>query len=304
MDLIDYATHDKYLVPTLNWAASITTDAMSAMQQMMNKGPEAIIKHLDTIMPDLEKSLMDDMASQLFLDGNATGNEKKWSGIETFLAERTTPAAGDTIAEPGDTYAGLNTNLADQGGTWSAVGTANNATLANDWPDGTGDYEYDYYAPKLVNWSSTGWGTGLTTWQANAEYALRQTLSWCQVSGGEDGKLDLFLTNSKMFTQYKNAQAARQQINVQPTTSPLWALGFRDVMNLDGVDITSDYNVPANKCYGLNFDSMRMYSLNPQLFWSHEPEYDPRTLGTLFVLGAFGQFSFMPKSFALLENYA
>lgn len=303
MDQVTYATHDKYVVPTLGWAASLTTDAMSMMQQMMNKGPQAIIKHLDTIMPDLEKSLVDDAASQLFIDGNATGNEKKFSGLNTFLTA-TTPGAADTIATPNDSYGGFNTNLGDQGGTWSADGTANNSTLANDWPDGTGDYEYDYYAPKLVNWSSTGWGTGLTTFRANAEYALRSAISWCTVSGGKDGSIDLFLTTSKLFTDYKNSQAARQQINVQPTTSPLWALGFRDIMNLDGVDITSDYNVPVNCVYGLNFDYMRMDNLHSQMFWSHEPEYDPHTLATLFVMGMFGQYRFKPKAFCLLKNYA
>jgi hypothetical protein len=304
MQQVTYATHDKYVVPTLNWAASLVTDAMSMMQQMMNKGPQAIINPLAPIMPDLEKSLQDDAASQLFLDGNATGNEKKWSGLETFLNERTTPAAGDKIAEPGDTYGGLNTNLGDQGGTWSTAGDDNNATLANDWPDGQGSYEYDYYSPKLVNWSSTGWGTSLTTWRANAEYALRQAATWATVSGGKDGSVDLFLMTPKMFVDYKNAQAARQTIQVQPTSSPLWALGFRDIMNLDGVDLTSDYNVPANTCYGLNFDYMRMDNLHSQMFWSHEPEYDPHTLATLFVMGMFGQFRFKPKAFVKLENYA
>lgn len=307
MEGVDYAVHEKFLVPALDWRARLATDAMSIMQKMMNKGAEAIVNHYATIMPDLEKSLTDGLSADLFIDGNAAANLKLPCGLETMFGTRTTPAAGDRIAEPGDTYADFATNLGDKGGTWTSdLGTGNypNATLANDWPDGQGDYEYDYYSPKLVNWSSTGWDTGSTSWQDNAEYALSQTATWCVTSGGKDGALDMFLTTPRMLNQFKNSQRARQTINVQPTTSPLWALGFRDVMNLDGIDITSDYDVPANTCYGLNFDEMRMDSLNPQLFWNHAPTWDPRTLSDLFVIGFFGQFRFRPKHMAKLKNYA
>lgn len=304
MEPVDYAVHEKYVVPALDWRARLATDAMSLMQQLMNKGPEAIINHYAGIMPDLEKTLTDGMGADLFRDGNLAANLKLPAGLETFFATRTTPGAADTIAEPGDTYADLATNLGDKGGTWSADGTANNATLANDWPDGQGDYEYDYFAPKIVNWSSTGWGTGETTFQANWEYALGQALTWCVTTGGQDGKIDTMLTTPKLLQAAKNSQRARQTINVQPTTSPLWALGFRDILNLDGCDLTSDYDVPANTVYGLNYDDMRIDSLHSQMFWSHKPEYDPRTLSDLFVIGFFGNFRFRPKGFFKAKNLA
>lgn len=307
MSEVSYVVRDKYAVASNGWRAFIATEAMTAMQKMINKGPNAIIKHFEGIMPDLEKALSDEISRQFFSDGDASGDDEIWQGVKTFLTFDT-PAASDRIATPNGSYGGLDTDLGTKGGTWTSdLGSGNypNATLAKDWPYGQGDYEYDYNSPKGVNWSSTAWGTGGTTWRDNGEYAMREAITWCGVSGGADGEIDMFLSTAKMHNEYKNAQSAKQQINVQPTTSPLWAMGFRDVMNIDGKDYTHDYDVPANECHGLNLDEVEVRSLNEQLFWTQKPWYDARTLSDLFLMGAFGNFRFRkPKGFCLLKNFA
>lgn len=311
MQTVDYAPHERFFVPALDWRARLATDALSVMQQMLNSGPEAIVDLVSVIVPDLVDSLMDGLSSDLFRDGNAAANLKLPAGLESFFGAANS-AAGNKISTPNDTYADHNTNLGDKGGTWSAdLSSFPNATLARDYPDGQGDYEYDCYSPMLVNWSSTAWGTGLTTFRANAEYALGQALTWNQSKGGKDGTTDLMLTTATLFNEYKNAQRARQQINVQPTSSPLWKLGFKDIMNQDGVDITSDYDVPANTLYGLNFKHMRMDVLKhvgggttKQLFWTMKPWWDARSLMDLFAIGFFGNFRFRPKHQWKAKNFA
>lgn len=307
MKSLNYAVHDKVEKAELGYRAFVTTEAISAMQKMQNKGAQAIVRLVDEIVPDMTKRLTDEISEQFFGDGDASGDDELWQGLEIMLAERATPAVTDQIAEPGDTYATLATNLGTKGGTWTSAGGAGtfpNATLANDFPYGQGEYEYDYYSPLLVNWSSTDW-TGLTTFRANGLYVLRETITWQENRGGEDCRPGLILMTPRMFSDYKNSQDPRQQITVSATDSPLWKLGFRNVMNLDGVEITHDYDVPANTFYGLNFDQIQCRSMNEQLFWAPNLPMDPTRLADLFAMGAFGNFRFRnPKAFCKGKNYA
>jgi hypothetical protein len=140
------------------------------------------------------------------------------------LTERTAPGAADRIAEPSVTYAGLSTALANQGGTWTAnLTTSPNATLANDWPDGTGDSEYDYFAPKLINWSSTGWGTGATDLRDNCWRVIGQAITWLTIQGGDDGMPEICVLASNLFQSYKNHEEAIRRINIPHKTANDWA---------------------------------------------------------------------------------
>lgn len=304
--LIDFGNHDAFRQATLDWRGYVATDSMTMKQREMNKGQEALINLFQTKQKRLMKSIDNKFAGECYKDGNAAGRENSIHGLESFLAERTAPAAGDRIAEPGDTYGGLATNLADQGGSWSSNGSSYpNATLAKDWPDGQGDSEYDYYAPKLVNWSSTGWGTGSTTFEDNCWRVIGQTITWLTIPGGDDGMPELCLLAPNLFQSYKNHEEAIRRINVPHKKSN--DLGFAgNVLNQDGCAISADFDVPYNTGYMLNTSNVEIASLMPELFWMQGPDRDPRTAWSyLWGCGFYGNMrTDSPKFYAKLKNFA
>lgn len=303
--VIDFSNHDAFRQLVSPWGGYVLTDSMTMKQREMNKGDEALINLFKTKQSRLRKKADNGLASEIYKDGGASGRENTIYGLETCLAERTTPGAADRVAEPGDTYCGLNTNLADQGGSWSAnLSTSPNATLANDWPDGQGDSEYDYLAPKLVNWSSTGWGTGSTTFEDNCWRVIGQTITWLTTTGGEDGMPDICVLAPNLFQSYKNHEEATRRINVPHKVAN--DLGFSgNVLNQDGCAISADYDCPANTGYMVNLSTVEIASLMPELFWMEGPDRDPRTAWSyLWGMGFYGNARLQPKHLAKLKNYA
>jgi hypothetical protein len=289
----------------VDWRGYIATDTMTKKQQAMNKGDEALVKVFQNKQNKLMKSIRNKFAGELFKDGNATGRENAIHGQETFMGAGTVQA-GDRVAQPSDVYdiTSKSTAVGTYGGSWSSnLTTQPNSTIATDWPDGQGDSEYDFLSPKLINTSSTAWGTGSTTWEANAWRAISQGITWLTTTGGEDGRPSLCLLSTDLFQGYKNAQEVKTRINVPHKESQ--DLGFGNVLNEDGCAIQADFDVPAKTGYIMNLNNMELRSLFPELFWIEGPDKDPRTMWSyLWGTGFYGNVVFEPKHFAKLYPYA
>lgn len=299
---ITYERHDRLRQFTLDWRGYIATDLMTEKERLMNKGDVAIVNRYAEIIPALTRQITDRFAAEMYVDGSATGNGNRIHGFESALGAGTV-LVGDRVAQPSDTYAGRSTALAAEGGTWSAtLSTYPNSTIATDWPDGSGDPEYDYNAPKLVNWSSTAWGTGATTFEDNCERVLRQATIWSTRTGGKSGRPTLYLLASELFYAYQNHQEAKQRIWVPHKEAQ--DLGFGDVLNQDGVMIQHDFDVPARTGYGLNVHQMSLASLAEQLFSTKGPTEDMKQMAFLFAVGFFGNMSLNVKFMNKLYNYA
>lgn len=303
--MIDFSNHQAFQQAVLPVSGYQVSDSITMKQKAMNSGEEALINLFKTKQGRIMKKLQNGLASEIYKAGGTSGHENAIYGLETCLTERTTPAAGDRIAEPSVTYAGLSTALANQGGTWSAnLTTSPNATLANDWPDGQGDVEYDYFSPKLVNWSSTGWGTGSTTFEDNCWRVIGQTITWLTIQGGDDGMPEICVLAPNLFQAYKNHEEAIRRISVPAKTAN--DLGFSgNVLNQDGCTISADFDCPANTGYMVNTSTVEIASWMPELFWMRGPTEDPRSgFAALWASGFYGQCSLSPKYLAKLKNYA
>lgn len=303
--LIDFSNHDAFLQLTLGWRGYIGTDAISMKQKEMNKGDQALINLFQTKQNRLRKSITNTFAGEIYKDGNAAGRENSVHGLESGLAERATPVATDRIAEPGDTYAGLTTNLAAQGGSWSSdLSTSPNATLAKDWPDGNGTSEYDALSPILINWSASNWGTGSTTWEDNCWRVVSQMITWLATRGGDEATPDIVMMASNLFQGYKNHEEAIRRINVPHKVAN--DLGFAgNVLNQDGSAISSDFDCTANTAYGINLSEQKLSSLTPELFWMEGPDKDPRSgWSHLWGTGFYGNLKWNFHNIAKAKNYA
>lgn len=303
--VINFANHDAFRQITVDWRGYIATDSLSQKQKEMNKGDNALINLFQTKTNRLKKSIQDKFCGELFKDGEASGRENAVHGLETFLGSGTTVAA-DIIAKPSDTYGtgALSTALGNQGGAWStSLSTYPNANAASDWPHGQGDAEYDFLSPKLVNWSSTNWGTGSQLWEDNCWRAIGQAITWLTMTGGEDGMPDICLLTSHLFQGYKNHEEAIRRINVPHKKAN--DLGFGSALNQDGCAIQADFDVPVNTGYMLNTSMITLSSLKPELFWMEGPDKDPRTAWSyLWGVGFYGNAKYNPKHVAKFKNFA
>lgn len=302
---MDFTNHDAFRQLSIDWGGYNATDAISMKQKYMNSGDEALIKLFQTKQNRLQKGINDKFCGELYKDAASRANAIH--GLETFLGSGTC-AAGDRIAQPSDTYGlgALSTALGNQGGTWSSdLSTQPNSTIAKDWPDGQGDSEYDFMSPKLVNWSSTAWGTGSSTaWEDNCWRVISQTVTWLTTTGGLDGRPDICLLAANLFQGYKNHHEVLRRIEVPFSVAD--ELGFKGTTLMqDGCAIQPDFDCPANTGYMLNLSHMELRSLCPELFWMEGPDKDPRSgYSSLWATGFFGNVTYQPKHIAKLKNYA
>lgn len=303
--VVDFSNHDAFRQLSHDWRGYVATDTLSKKQNAMNAGDEALISLFQTKSNRLAKALRDTFSGELYKSGTTAGRSNNVHGLETFLTAGTV-ASGDLIAAPAGTYGSANLSTAPGVyGSYSAnLATPPNASLATDWPNGQGDSSYDFLSPKLINWSSTAWGTGSTLWEDNCWRAISQGITWLTTTGGEDGMPDLCSLASNLFQGYKNHQEAIRRISVPHKVAS--DLGFEgNVLNQDGVAISSDYDCPVNTGYLENLSTVVVRSLFPDLFWMEGPDKDPRTLWSwLWGVGFFGNVCYQPKYTARMFNYA
>lgn len=304
---ITFAEHVAYKPCTLDWRGYVITDLFTEKQMLMNRGPEALINVYESKAKNMIKSFDSGINAQFYIDGNATGNENAIHGFKSCTGY-TTPAATDLIGTPNDSYAGLTTNLATYGGTWTAARSSAetpqfpNATLAKDWPYGSGTSEYDFYSPKIVNSTSSNWGTGSTSWSDNCERVISRTNIWLRSTGGDGGAPIMFMFGSDMFSGVRDYYSAKQRIMVPHKESE--DLGFGDTLNLDGCGIAYDFDCPASSGFGLKISEIELACMFDSLFSVEGPEKDMRTGSYLTKLGFFGNMKLKPKHMAYIAALA
>jgi hypothetical protein len=301
---VTYERRDYLKQATIDWRGYVATDLVTKKEQAMSKGDTVLVDRYNRIIPKLTKSVRNKIGLEFYIDGGAAGNENRFCGTKTFTAEGTV-AAGDIIAQPDDSYFGLDTDV-NQGGRWSSDLSAGsgqpNATIANDWPEGEGSSEFDFWSPKLVNWSSTAWGTSSAAWEDNCERVMRRTLQWMTLTAGADGYTMLFCLAGALHTGFKDKMSARMRVLTPHREAE--DLGFPDVLNFEGAGIHTEFGIPANYGYCMNMDEIQLCILENSLINSEGPDYDPNSLSYKFAVYTFGNFKFLPKHVAELKDRA
>lgn len=288
-DTLTFSRRNRWQTSELDWRGYSVTDAMSKKEKLMNKSKEQIID----IYSDLGKALMDDIDDQFgeefYVDGNASGNSKRIHGIESFFGI-SAAAANGYVGLPNDTYAGLSTTLGNYGGNWAQSGGT------TTWPTGTGDAHYDFWSPTVILYDNASFSHATDNWANNATEALRYGIIKSKKNRSKKGVLDYITLEDELYRIFLGANDSRQQINVNRGQAVgLVALGFTDVVNFDGVDVTYEYGMPSGVGYGLNCDQMELMSLQGQLFVVEGPDYDNATKSWRTSVDYFGNLWCNPK---------
>jgi len=293
-DTLTFPRRTRRKTANLDWRGYALAESMTQKEKLMNRSTEAIIKLYSSIAEDMMEEATELFGDELYIDGNATGNSKRFHGIESFLGG-TTSTGSDNVALNSDTYAGLSTTLGNYGGTWTGT-----------WPSGTGDSEYDFWTPVLVNYLSSGIAGSGDTWATQGVEALRFGIIKCQRNKTKKGALDLILLEADLYSSLLDQLDAKERFVSRPgrNEGSLAKLGFTDTLNFDGVDVSWEYGIPATIGYGFNIDKMELCSLQSQLFVPEGPEYDMASASWRFALHCYGNIKYNPRHFLKLDDYA
>lgn len=299
--------------PELSWRGFTTTDAIYRREMLENRGQQALVDVASKMAERLKESLEQHLSYQPYVDGNSSGRENDFHGMESFMnyldssgnartidesvAGVGTPRAAnadDRFGYPDDTYATLNTRLGFYGG-----GRIQSPT--GQWPNVPVDPEYDFYSPVIVNYNSGKFNAaGTQTWRANCVFAMREGIHQCKRNDTKESQIDMVVLDRAMYIQFLNSYRTEERITVSKETG-LKALGFSDAVSLDGVDVTSEYAVPRGKGYGISIGNMELRCLESQLFVGEGPFFDEETQSYRYACSTLGNLRFRsPRNFFLL----
>jgi hypothetical protein len=286
----------------LDFRGAQATDAIYKKEMLENRSAQALVNVAGRMASRLITSMEQYLAKEWVIDGNATGNELRFHGVESFLgsngtinvstgAQRTANAA-DPFGSPSDTYGGLSTVLGAYGGSQKT----------GVWPNGEADPEYDFYSPVIANVTSTYFGG--STWAANCAKALREALHQTRRNDTKEDQIDMVLLNRRWYIDFLNTLDAKERVIVGRTNG-LRSYGFTDVFDFDGVEVSSENSVPTDTGYGLAIGNMELLCMTDQLLVSEGPFYDELTQQYRYVVSTLGNLKFKtPRNFFKLAALA
>lgn len=285
-DTITFSRINRWKTATLPWRGYIMADSMTKREKLINKGTEALVNVYSEIASNMMEDIEEQFGDQLYVNGDAAGNGKLFHGVESFLGAGSLLAASP-VATPNTSYAGLNEALGAYGGSWSD---------STKWPSGAGDAHYDFWSPTIVDYTNSYWGFTSNIWENTCIDALRFGIMHSQKNKSKRGKLDLILLDRELYRQFVGKYQLEERIHITPNegSSGAYKMGFTNMQNFDGVDVTWEYGTPVDVGYGFSMDNLEIRSLQPELFVNEGPVFDPASLSWRFSIDCLG--NLMAKS--------
>jgi len=296
----------------LPWRGFVTTDSIFRREMLENRGQEALVNVASQMAQRLQESLEQHLAYQVYSDGNAVGKENDFHGLDTFCkatqtineSQTANPFAGraadvdDRFGLPNGTYAGLGCGPGLYGG-----GRLSGTSI---WPVSPVDPEADFWSPVVINYNSSKFlGAGATSgnnWQDNCVEATREGIFQCKRNDTREAAIDMVVLDRNLYIQYLNRLNSTERALVTRSTG-LRAYGFTDVFEQDGVEITSEYSVPAGKGYGISIGNMELHCLEGQLFTAEGPFFQEELQSYRYSCSVLGNLRFRsPRNFFCLQG--
>jgi len=284
------------------------TDSMFYREFLSNRGPEGIVKVYDNFNERIITSVKQSLGTEYYVDGSATGYEEAWHGLESIFktnSETIAAATGlyqaanaaDIVGAPQGTYAGLEMTLGNYGGENES---------GEIWPDGLADPAYDFWTPLVVNYTTSHADLGGTgnTWALQGLLALRYAIINCQRNVSMEGQITNILLSRDLYRGLLDQLDSKERIMVTSETG-LRALGFKNVVMFDGVEVSWEVAVPTGVGYGLNYNMMELKSMDSQLLRSEGPEYDIHSQSFNAVVSTLSNLKFAsPRNFFKVASLA
>lgn len=279
-----FSRHSLWQRAYLPYRGYTVTDQITKREMLENRGAQALIDVAGKMASRLQESMQEHLASEVYVDGNAPGNELRFHGLESiFAVDGTistgpiangdqTPAgqrrvggnAADPFFWPKGEYAGLSTELGAVAGSLRAEGS---------WPYVAADPEYDYYSPLVCNYESTYFGGATASWKDQCLEAIREAVHYAKRNDTRESQIDMILLDRKLYIDLLNRLDARERAIVTKTNG-LRSYGFSDVVEIDGIEASTEYAVPAGTGYGLSIGNLELKCMEGQLMTAEGPYYN------------------------------
>jgi hypothetical protein len=283
------------------------TEAIYKGEMLSGRGAEALVNTAKNITANLLESGKEGLATQYYIDGNASGNEGFFDGLETMFgmaadpstvhidtgAERTGGNDADLFGWPDATYALLSTQLGDLGG----------AQRSGVWPNGQADPHYDPWTPIIQHYNSTALNGTAHTWADQCEESI--ALAFLQTRRNDNGNSqnEMVILDRDLYRQLANKKRSTERVNIT-SDLPLRSFGFADVIEVDNIQVTWDYACPANVGYGFNVENIELLLREDSLL-KLEQDYDIDTQAQKYVMYVLGNLRFSsPRRFFKLMDVA
>jgi hypothetical protein len=307
----NFARRNLWKTASLEYRGYQVADTMYYREFRSNRGPEGIVKVFDNFVERLETSITEGLGGEYYVDGAVSGNEQSWHGLEslfgtiskTFDTATTsgsnvgrTSAAADIVGFPESvTYAGLLTTPGYYGGDEES---------GLVWPDGIADSEFDFWLPLVVNYTTTKFGGSADTWAKQGDEAMRYAIINAQRNTSKNGQITNILLARDLYTDLLNLLDDNERIQISSEHN-LRALGFKNVLNFDGVEVSWEAAISSGVGYGLNYDNMELKSMDESLLRSEGPEYDIHSQSFNAVVSTLSNMKFSsPRNFFKLAALA
>ncbi len=246
---ITFTANDVFEEPTLGWTRYHMGEKVSKYEKLVSQEDKyARYKVYETAIKQMAKSFTKKFGPKFYSDGNA-GTALDLMGLESCLS---TSAADvdEPIGLPNDTYAGLDCTLGGLGGSWTG-----------NFPDGSGDEMYHAWSPLIVNYISSLLGGTAATWAAQWQHALGYLFTYMGTM--QNVTPDVLLLNAALLNAAKTSLLGNQRFEITQN-SEITKLGHK-TLNYEGVEIVSEYGIPANSGYALVWDELELRSMQKQL---------------------------------------
>jgi len=303
----NFARRNLWKTASLEFRGYQTTDSMYYREFRSNKGPEGVVKVFDNFVERLETSLTQGLGGEYYVDGSASGNEQSWHGLESIFvlngtvnstsgAQRAANAA-DIVGYPNDTYAALSTVLGNYGGENES---------GQYWPDGIADAEYDFWSPLVVNYTTShaDLPSSTNTWAGQGDEAMRYAIINAQRNTSKNGQITNILLARDLYMGLLNIIDTKERIQISSEQS-LRALGFKNVLNFDGIEVSWEAAIASGVGYGINYDNIELKSMDESLLRSEGPEYDIHSQSFNAVVSTLSNLKFSsPRNFFKLAALA
>ena len=264
-DTLVFSDINRHKTAQLPWRGYSMAEGYKERDRLMNSGMEAIVKVFSTKAEDIMEDIEEQIGYEFYVDGNAAGNGKKFHGIESFMGVSGT-VAGSPVGSPHSNYANINTDLGGYGGTWGATA----------WPAGTGSATYDFWAPMIVDYTNVLWPQATKTWDNTCIDAMRYGLQKVRRNKSKSKQVDCVIHEGELYRKFVTLLQTEERLNVSPQngSSGLWKLGFTDVTNFDGVDITWEYGITNPYGYGWCMNDVELLCLGEDFIKTGKPDWD------------------------------
>ena len=304
-----FARQNLWVNAELPYRGYQVTDSIYKKEMLENRGQQALINVAGNMATRLKESMEQHLAKEVWIDGGKAGNELRFHGIESMMAidgtikiddgTKRAANAADMFGWPADVYANVNTGL----------GAVAGSQLEGVWPNGSCDPEYDFYSPIVVNYTSTAFksgGSGGTVhdWANNCVVATREGIHQAKRNDTRESQIDMVIVDRKMFIEYLNKLDSKERAIVTRTNG-LKSYGFTDVFEQDGVEISTEYSVPAGCGYGLSIQNMELRCMEGSLMTAEGPFYNEDLQSYRYVVSVLANLKFRsPRNFFKLQAIA